>query len=163
MKTGTVAKMLGVSPKTIQRWVKEFNIPCARNDLGHYEFTEKDIQLLKEIQMNGQKNPQRKGVVVKSEKSEQSQELFQEKYNEILARLKDHERRIEKKADEVVAYQLLQHRKEIDELIKKIDMLERRIEELEVKEAKMIPVDTTQVKDKKVKRKTLLSSIFGLF
>jgi chromosome-anchoring protein RacA len=162
MKTGSVAKMLGVSPKTIQRWVKEFNIPCARNEHGHYEFTKEDIHLLKEIQRNGQKN-QRKGVIMKSEKSEQDHVLFQEQFNEILARLKDHERRIEQKADEVVAFQLLQQRKEIDDLLKKIDILERKVQELELKEAKMIPVDTPPANDKKVKRKTLLSSIFGLF
>ena len=39
MNTNMVASELGVSAKTVQRWVKQLNLPAERNELGHYSFT----------------------------------------------------------------------------------------------------------------------------
>lgn len=49
LKTSNVAKRLGVSPKTVQRWVKRYNIPCQKNEAGHYVFDAETIALLEQI------------------------------------------------------------------------------------------------------------------
>lgn len=49
MNTNEVAKLLGVSASTIQRWIKQLQLPMERNERGHYHFSQEDIELLKEI------------------------------------------------------------------------------------------------------------------
>ena len=49
MNTSEVAKLLGVSASTIQRWVKQLGLPMEKNERGHYYFCSDDINLLKEI------------------------------------------------------------------------------------------------------------------
>ena len=49
MNTKAVAKLLGTSVSTIQRWVKQLNIEMERNELGHFIFSEENIELLKEV------------------------------------------------------------------------------------------------------------------
>ncbi|UTW69704.1 MerR family transcriptional regulator [Anaerobacillus sp. HL2] len=44
-KTKVVSDELGVNPTTVQRWIKNFNIPYETNDLGHYLLAEKEIEL----------------------------------------------------------------------------------------------------------------------
>ncbi|MGW8264714.1 MerR family transcriptional regulator, partial [Bacillus sp. LR--39] len=50
MNTNMVASELGVSAKTVQRWVKQLNLPAERNELGHYSFTAEDVKVLKSVQ-----------------------------------------------------------------------------------------------------------------
>lgn len=50
MNTNMVASELGVSAKTVQRWVKQLNLPAERNELGHYSFTTEDVKVLKSVQ-----------------------------------------------------------------------------------------------------------------
>ncbi|WP_249652370.1 MerR family transcriptional regulator, partial [Lysinibacillus sp. D4A1_S13] len=47
MNTGMAAKELGVSAKTVQRWVQQLNLPAERNELGHHSFTPEDLDVLK--------------------------------------------------------------------------------------------------------------------
>ncbi len=49
MNTADAANELGVSTKTVQRWVKQLQLPASRNELGHYFFTKDDIAILKEV------------------------------------------------------------------------------------------------------------------
>ncbi|MGE6630361.1 chromosome-anchoring protein RacA [Bacillus sp. NPDC077027] len=140
MTTSEVAKEFDVSVKTIQRWVKQLHIPVSRNELGHYEFDEETLTLLKQV-----KQQMNEGVLLQDirlsidgetsiqlapsrETDDHSQKIAaleqtikqilhqQSQYTEIELRLKDIERKLAKKADEGVSYQLLQHRREIEEL-----------------------------------------------
>ena len=43
LNTKSVAEMLGISTRTVQRWVKQLNLNMERNDLGHFIFTEENI------------------------------------------------------------------------------------------------------------------------
>jgi chromosome-anchoring protein RacA len=45
MNTSEVAKLLGVSTSTIQRWVKQLELPMERNERGHYHFSSEDIEI----------------------------------------------------------------------------------------------------------------------
>ncbi|MBO1511973.1 MerR family transcriptional regulator [Metabacillus bambusae] len=171
MSTAAVAKLLGVSRRTVMRWVNQLNMELDKNELGHYQFTEADIECLKEIQeqTNNQSLPQptqtnhttRLGTL----KSEASVDTS--KVAALNERVDELERKMQSKADDVVSYQLLQHRREMEELINKISSLEKKVEELENSQQKREPIkDNVLVFDqpsapKKPRRKNLISSIFS--
>ena len=50
MNTSEVAKLLGVSVSTIKRWVKHLELEMERNERGHYLFTDETIDHLTFIQ-----------------------------------------------------------------------------------------------------------------
>ncbi|WP_338788063.1 MerR family transcriptional regulator [Metabacillus sp. FJAT-53654] len=171
MSTAAVAKLLGVSRRTVMRWVSQLNMDLDKNELGHYQFTEADVDRLKEIQeqTNYQSLPQpiqtshtsRSGTL----KSETSVDAS--KVAALNERVDELERKMQSKADDVVSYQLLQHRREMEELINKISSLEKKVEELEKSQQKREPIkDNVLVFDqssapKKPRRKNLISSIFS--
>lgn len=171
MNTSAVAKLLGVSSSTIQRWVKQLELQMERNELGHYSFTDEDIQLLKQVQEQLKKGVMLQDVTVERKKTRTGvvksagNDPFTEK---LLARINEFEQRLNKKADDVVSYQLLQHRREIEELQAEVDKLNKKIECLEEKisnESQRMPSDHVLIFDKEVprknKRKNLITSLFG--
>lgn len=134
MNTSMAAKHLGVSSKTIQRWVKQLDLPMERNELGHYLFEEKDIETLKKVreQLNSgillqdimiEKKPAlRKGTASLSKQPEEM--------TDIMERLTNLEKKMNDKADAVVSYQLLQHRREMEELTNRVKKIEQSLEQL---------------------------------
>lgn len=172
MNTSEVAKLLGVSTSTIQRWVKQLDLPMKRNERGHYHFTDEDIELLKQIHeqlQNGtliqdispvmEKKIPRKGSV-KSVENDQAIDNLYKKVSEL-------EISINAKADSVASYQLLQHRREIEELqqhvkdlTQQLEILQKEINELKKPSAaeKPLVLDDGKVKRKK---KNFVSSLFG--
>ncbi|MED3575813.1 MerR family transcriptional regulator [Cytobacillus praedii] len=172
MNTSAVAKLLGVSSSTIQRWVKQLELQMDRNELGHYSFTDGDIQLLKQVQEQLKKGVMLQDVTVEGKKTRigvvkpAANEQIDEK---LLEKIKEFEQRLNKKADDVVSYQLLQHRREIEELQAEVEKLTQRIECIEEwmnKEHQRIPSDHAFIFDKelpkkKTKRKNLITSLFG--
>ncbi len=172
MNTSEVAKLLGVSASTIQRWVKQLGLPMEKNERGHYHFNSEDINLLKEIHeklqngillheitpMNEKKNV-RKGTV-KAVKNDQTIE-------KLLMKVNDLENSLHAKADSVASYQLLQHRREIEDLqdnVKKltqqIDQLQNQVNQLNLPSQIEKPIVFDQTKTKR-KKKNFVSSIFG--
>lgn len=119
MNTNAVAKLLGVSPSTIQRWVKQANLQMERTELGHYQFSDESIEILKDIktQLNSGvllqdlkiKGRQPRKATVKGSSTEIA-------LGSLVRRMEEFDQRLERKADEVVSYQILQHRREIEEL-----------------------------------------------
>lgn len=167
MSTAAVAKSLGVSRRTLMRWVEQLNLELAKNELGHYQFSDADIKKLKQIQENTD-------TVLPQQKEQQSRKAIvmtktvdEDKMVELTNRIEQVEQSLQRKADDVVSYQLLQHRKEMEELIGTINKLEHRIEELESAQKRPeIPKDPALVFDhgqasKKPRRKGLISSILG--
>jgi chromosome-anchoring protein RacA len=172
MFTSDVAKLLGVSQSTIQRWVKQLNLPMEKNERGHYLFKQDDIELLKEVKEQIQKgvllqdiNPPsvkkpRKGFVKASDN-----EVVIEKLVQKIANL---EMRLNEKADSVTSYQLLQHRNEMEEMQKHINTLMDRIQTLEdqvrptsLENPILLDQPLTKISNKR-KRKNIVSSLFGL-
>lgn len=171
MFTSDVAKLLGVSQSTIQRWVKQLNLPMEKNERGHYLFKQNDIDLLKEVKEQIQKGAllqdinhlsvkkHRKGFVKASDN-----EVVLEKLVQKMANL---EMRLNEKADSVTSYQLLQHRGEIEDMQNQVNLLMNRIQKLE-EQVGHTPLDTPIILDqlplklpKKKKRKNIVSSLFG--
>jgi chromosome-anchoring protein RacA len=166
LKTSNVARRLGVSTKTIQRWIKKYNIPCQKNDAGHYVFDAEAIALLEQIKFE-QGAALEEGCDMDIETTVKetlcSDDIFETHMKphieEIAERLQSVERKIEQKADDVVSFQILQHRKEIEELVEHIQQLESRIAQLEQANRHLT---AEQEKLKKPKRRGL-SRIISLF
>ncbi|MEH7308775.1 MerR family transcriptional regulator [Neobacillus drentensis] len=172
MNTSEVAKLLGVSTSTIQRWVKQLELPMERNERGHYHFSNEDIEVLKKIHeqlQNGtliqeitplkEKKVPRKGAI---KIVEDNQEL--EKLNEKVSKL---EIELHSKADSVVSYQLLQHRREIEELQIQVNELTKQLDQFQKLLSKVnLPsqIDDPIVFDSskgKRKKKNIVSSLLG--
>jgi chromosome-anchoring protein RacA len=172
MNTSEVAKLLGVSASTIQRWVKQLELPMEKNERGHYYFSSEDIQQLKEIHEKLQagtllteispvveKKTIRKGAVKAVENDKALEKLF-EKVREL-------ELNLHAKADSVTSYQLLQHRREIEDLQDQVKILTQQVEKLQsqlnkltapLQAEKPLVFDQTQAKRKK---KNFMSSLLG--
>lgn len=174
MNTSAVAKMLGVSPSTIQRWVKQANLQMERTELGHYQFSDESIEVLKDI-----KNQLNNGVLLqdlklKGKKSRKATVLAPPAFNglteELSARMDKLEKKVDGKADDIVSYQILQHRRELEEMQEEIAKLKELIESLN--QAASAQEDTAQTEDKskfasigafhKLKKRNFISSFLGL-
>lgn len=144
----------------------------VRNELGHYSFTDEDIQLLKHVQEQLKKGIMLQDITVEEKKkrigivkSVENNQLTEK----LLARMDELEQRLNKKADDVVSYQLLQHRREIEELQAEVERLNKKIASLEEgmnKENQQIPSEHAFIFDKepprkKSKRKKSITSLFG--
>ncbi|GIN76591.1 MULTISPECIES: chromosome-anchoring protein RacA [Bacillus] len=185
MNTADAANELGVSTKTVQRWVKQLQLPASRNELGHYFFTKDDIAILKEVKeqlKNGTpmqdvtvKRPKKTFLIKKNEmvQTEEPAPPLNEWLEEKLQRFLEHEqlerellqkkiaeleRKLEQKADDVVSYQLLQQRRELEEERQQIKHLEQKISELE--SMNRHEKDTAGRREEK-KPKSKLKSIFS--
>ncbi|AUZ28198.1 chromosome-anchoring protein RacA [Bacillus cabrialesii] len=180
MNTNMVASELGVSAKTVQRWVKQLNLPAERNELGHYSFTAEDVKILKSVQKQisegtaiqdihvPQSAQKRTGLLVQKtsgdterriEQLEQKLDtLLQQKQdeNELLAKIRELERQLKQKADEGVSYQLLQHRRELDDILADLQSLTSQMKEFT---AQPIP-ETAAASEKTKARKKPLMSLF---
>lgn len=172
MNTSEVAKLLGVSSSTIQRWVKQLELPMERNERGHYHFNQEDIDLLKNIQaqiQNGtllqeiapvQEKKPRKGILTTAPESNAELERLYMIVNEL-------EAKVNSKADSVASYQLLQHRREIEdlqcqviELTKQAEFLQSQLNEIKNAVMPSRALVFEQGKGNR-KKKNLVSSLFG--
>ncbi|MFJ7637109.1 MerR family transcriptional regulator [Peribacillus sp. NPDC097264] len=168
MNTSAVAKLLNVSHSTIQRWVTQLNMEVERNQLGHYQFSEEDIDLLRKIQDQLNEGVVLQKVSISEKKTRKAtvkqpieSEKGQDHLNERVSRL---EKSLKTKADDVVSYQLLQHRSEMEDMHKLVTKLEARIEALEA--ATIPPADFYLATEeaaaaKKTKKKSFMRNFFG--
>lgn len=170
MNTSEVARILGVSSSTIQRWVKHLELPTERNERGHYLFNEQNIEILKEIQTQIQsgtllqdltpirEKKVRKGVV-KEVESNKAIEMLNEKVRQL-------EKALNTKADSVTSYQILQHRSDIEELQNQVENLTKQLNTIQstMNEIKSpLPFDQPPIFDQhksKKKKKNLVSTWF---
>lgn len=165
LKTKTVSEELGVNPTTVQRWVRHFNIQCDKNEHGHYLFRQEDIEQLKEIKSQLDNGLLMSDIQIQSiQTTDKSLELptqFEEKFSRLNAAIESLEKKIEEKADSVVSYQMLQHASELEELIKKMENMEARLQDLEVALLKNnYPEERLYVKEKP--KKNWFVSLFTL-
>ncbi|WP_078381705.1 MerR family transcriptional regulator [Sutcliffiella halmapala] len=168
LKTHEVARELGMAPRTIRKWVKKYKIPCSRNDYGHYVYDQKAITLLETLKASSEvagtlevyehvlKN---KEAALNNTHSTDSKEHQMEK---LIERMNRAEQLLDQKADEVVSYQLLQQRKEIEDLNRRIEKLENVI--LTLQEPPIKKYEPPLIFDQpiKPKRRGVFRSIFGL-
>jgi chromosome-anchoring protein RacA len=168
LKTSSVAARLGVSPKTIQRWVRKYNVPYRKNESGHYVFDAEAIALLEQIKFEQSATLEpyaRREQTEKPQHQFSADALFQAyvepQLDQFASRLQQIEHKLDQKADDVVSVQLLHHRQEIEELVSHLRSLEQRIARLEESANKAQASTTENAKQKKKRRG--LSRIMSLF
>ncbi|MEH7075303.1 MerR family transcriptional regulator [Neobacillus drentensis] len=172
MNTSEVAKLLGVSTSTIQRWVKQLELPMERNERGHYHFNNEDIEILKKIHEQLQNGTLIQEITpMKEKKSPRKATLKPVEENQALEKLaskvSELEIELHSKADGVVSYQLLQHRREIEdlqaqvnELTEQLDHFQKLFNKLNIPNQIEDPIVFDSSKGKR-KKKNIVSSLFG--
>jgi chromosome-anchoring protein RacA len=165
LKTHEVAKELGMAPRTIRKWVQKYKIPCSKNDYGHYVYNRKAILLLETLKASSEvagsldvlesplQNTEPTPII--QQPKEQKMDLLYDRINRV-------ERLLDQKADEVVSYQLLQQRKEIEDLTKRVGELEEIILALQTPIVKKYEPPLIFDQPVKTKRRGMFRSIFGL-
>ncbi|OKO96014.1 hypothetical protein BRO54_0644 [Geobacillus proteiniphilus] len=138
LKTSDVAARLGVSPKTIQRWVRKYDITLRKNEAGHYLFDEKTVALLERVKfeqgaaMEAPPTPKRPPTPPRNNVPIDA--LFgsiEPEIARVSSRLDQLEQQLEQKADDVVSIQLLHHRQEMEEIAARLTALEQLVARLE--------------------------------
>lgn len=132
LTTRQVSEVLGVSRDTVIRWVKSYNIDCETNESGHYIFRPLHVEQLKLIKEKKKIFPQKEKTAAQKEEMV-PRHVFQQKLQELMMRIEVLQAELERKADEVVTYQLFTHRAEIDEMTKILVKLEQRVANIEEK------------------------------
>ncbi|WP_026689529.1 chromosome-anchoring protein RacA [Alteribacter aurantiacus] len=171
-KTKKVAEEIGVNPTTVQRWIKYFKINCEVNDLGHYVLNEETVMMLKSIHHQLSEGKRLKDVKIEGLKVDKEDEnrtgivsshIFNERFGQILVHVDQLEKKLSEKADEVVEYQMLQHRQEIDELSQLLRTVDRRLKSLEdnLSEKEKQVVYMNKGKKNKPTRKRMFGNIFS--
>jgi chromosome-anchoring protein RacA len=111
------------------------NLEIARNELGHFIFTEENIKLLEQVKKQSQNGNQPQNIKTEHKKRTEithqpTHEMIQQEELEI--KLQDLETKLYQKADSsIITYQLLQHRREIDDLQEQVHQLTETITQLE--------------------------------
>ncbi|MGD6872018.1 MerR family transcriptional regulator [Sutcliffiella horikoshii] len=170
LKTHEVAKELGMAPRTVRKWVQKYEIPCRKNDYGHYVYDEEALARLETLKASGEvagamdvafgtdiKEVQVENMSARNEDGK----ALEHRLQTLTERVSRTERMVQQKADEVVSYQLLQQRKEIEELTKKVDRLEKMLDQMQTPIKKIEPPLIFDQPPQQ-KRRNVFRSIFGL-
>lgn len=159
IKTPMVAEKLGVSPKVVMRIVQQLQISLQKNRNGHYVFSEEQVKQIESYNASSQMHSENEEFKQAGVTREDFQSLIHLIQN-LDKRVSRTEDRIQEKADDVVNYQLLQHRKELEELHTHIIQLENQLATTE--QPRGYGKETHEVKTEPTKRKKLSLSMFGL-
>jgi len=167
LNTATAAKLLGISQSTLKRWIKELDLDMNRNELGHYDIQDEDISVLKQVKKQIQNGTFLQDVTISRNKVRKGKTaiLLKESTADILVqRMNDLEKKLNEKADKVVSYQLLTHRKEIEDLENEINRLNTHVELLEKKlaETESKDISNNNANSYKInKKRNLFSTLFN--
>ncbi|UQZ34093.1 hypothetical protein C2I18_11475 [Paenibacillus sp. PK3_47] len=176
LKTKEAADLLSVSQTTIKRWAAIFPEFFPKDRFGHYTFSERQVGLLIHIKdridngeqldsINLQLAPQEEETA--PEQSHPSAAMQAEPIQEMHSRMDYIERLLEHKADEVVSVQLLQQRKELEDMRQMIQQLAVSLEHIQKPAGKPLqaeglhPAAAAKLQTPPKKR-SLLRSLFSL-
>ncbi|EOP70527.1 chromosome-anchoring protein RacA [Bacillus cereus] len=177
-KTPFIAKKLGVSPKAVVRIAQQLNLTIKKNKYGHFIFTQGDLDLMLEYHRSQMDQPHNSQTTQKTSSNDVEklktqvntivQNTSSNDFKQLTAQLTTITRRLDRmeeqmqdKANDVVTYQLLQHRREMEEMLERIQKLEAALKK---EEPIYITPDAkpTYEREKKPKRRKMIFSIFGL-
>jgi len=134
-KTKDVSELLGVSQTTIKRWASHYSNFFQKDRLGHYIFTEHECNLLlfikEQVELG---NPlDQISLPIKSSSTLRNLAIHSNlpDENDLSSRIREVERSLEQKADEVVSAQVLQHRAELDELRQIVNRIAATVETMQ--------------------------------
>lgn len=163
MNTSAVSKLLGVSSSTVGRWVKHLGLEMHRNEFGHYIYTDEDIEVLKDFKVQIQSGVPIQNIQVKKNTRRGSIMLQQTSNsdNNLVEKIIKLEGVLDNKADSVVSYQLLQHRRELEELKTQVDQLTILVEKLAASSNKEEETQQDVNEIPKRRKKNILRTILG--
>ncbi|WZY01478.1 chromosome-anchoring protein RacA [Bacillus sp. FSL W7-1360] len=141
LKTKDISDRLDVNPTTVQRWTKFFGIEHKTNEHGHYVYKEQQIATFAYIQKQLQEGKKMKDIAFNGQTKRRTavripsvpKEQYEAKLEKVLVQVNDLEEKLSTKADDIVSYQLLKHRSELDEMVSLIEQLEKRLEAMDEK------------------------------
>ncbi|WP_240375546.1 helix-turn-helix domain-containing protein [Bacillus piscicola] len=155
-KTKEVAERFEVSPGTVLKWTKKYEIPYTINKSGHYFFAEDQLEAFQGIADQGnntmENNLDRKEQPISTQVMLNRLENTEEK-------LKMLEKMMTNKADDIIGFQMLEQRQEIRRINKRLQQIEERLEAFEEQSQKA--ADEGRDKASK-KEKHFLASIFSV-
>lgn len=131
LKTKDVANKFGVSPRTIRYWIKYFSLKCDLNHAGHYMIDRKNFEQLMFIHEQLKLGKKMEDIRLPGMGKNVSSDKLDERFNRLLNYIDQLDQKIQSKAGEVVEYQILQHRKEIDDITHLLDDLNERLKKIE--------------------------------
>ena len=135
VKTKEAAELLGISQTTVKRWASHFPAYFQKDTNGHYTFFDKQISLLIFIKDRVDQGEPLDQITLPTHPIPESVKPFENHavpMDEMMSRLREVERSLGQKADEVVSAQVLQHREELEELRKVVSQLAATIETLNI-------------------------------
>ncbi|MFZ4452322.1 excisionase family DNA-binding protein [Salibacterium aidingense] len=155
LKTKDIANQLNVSPATVLKWVKKHHIPYTENGYGHYCFKEETVADFFEIKRENQKLYARERESGETVSSAAVMDRLAETEN----KLHMLERMIVNKADDIVTFQLVEHRKKVEALSKQLDKMEQKVQRMEEQyQYQQTPPKAPNKQTKKARN--LLASLF---
>src|SRR5699024_10539239 len=133
-RTSDVAQQLNMNPKIIAKIAKKLNI--QKDESGYYLYTNEDIEQISVYQSSKKikgNSPSinnidiiQNDIIVQSETPviqhpiQQETEFIKTQFTSLEERMKDLEYSLTQKADDVVSYQLIQHRQELEDIHKEM-------------------------------------------
>ena len=147
LKTKEVAKALGVSPSTVLNWVKKYHNSDELNENGHYLFTETELSQLRDIQNEKAAKPKEEPPV--------SAQYVEERLAKMEEKIKILEAIVSNKADDIVTFQLVEHRKTVRDI-------QSRLQKIEAQMVKWESEKSTNKEAKQPKEKPFLANLFSL-
>ncbi|CAG7643749.1 Chromosome-anchoring protein RacA [Paenibacillus solanacearum] len=179
--TKEAAQLLQVSPTTIKRWASHFQHRFSKDELGHYVFEESDMEKLAFIKQQLELKLSLSQIDLPEEKpaARQSKPLpadtgqasdahassftrMTAQYGEIEKRLRHVENKLTEKADDIVCLQLLEHRRELEEISRTVRQLSQHMEEVACSLADMHKQTEAREREQPpTKRRRLLASLFS--
>jgi chromosome-anchoring protein RacA len=140
LKTKDAADLLSVSQTTIKRWAAMFPDFFLKDRFGHYTFSEREISQLIHIKDRINHGEALEGIQLILTHDKQPAKPLEENLlphthdkpmENMLSRIDDIERSLDRKADEVVSVQLLQQREELEDLRQMIKQLAVSLETIQ--------------------------------
>ncbi|EXX87782.1 RacA protein [Paenibacillus darwinianus] len=147
MKTKDMAQTLGVSQTTVKRWVARFPDAFRKDRYGHYAFSEQDIERIRYIQLMVEQglgldeitlpqadiNPALQPAAAAEEPCDAGGDAGSHPVgltDDLLMTVARIEAALAQKADEVVSFQYLKQREELEDLRSTVERLMEKVEAL---------------------------------
>ncbi|WP_054026124.1 MerR family transcriptional regulator [Bacillus sp. FJAT-28004] len=158
LKTKEAAQLLTVSETTVRRWVSQFPSSFHKDMHGHYTFDETALDKLHLIKRELEDGSSLQAINLSPDLPDPlpltPPPPAYEDREELLNRLSRLETSLSQKADEVVTYQLLSHRQELDELRHILTQLTRSMDALQLPQ-QHIAAASLSATDRNKRRKLL--------
>jgi len=169
LKTKEAAAALGVSPTTVKRWASLRPERFRKDASGHYVFLPEELSLLA-----SSKGTAEEGASSRSEEPVQAavrlgpalepgwqQPAIPPGWDELSDRLRELEKSLDRKAGDIVTYQILEHRRELDELRVSVKELACSLDSLvqSIQESQPVRASSPGADRSLIRRKSWLGSL----